>query len=116
MISLTEAQALLVSAAIEGPIAYAVVRLAKWPCRGPLHAGVASAVATAVTQPQLWAAAYWAYPRFPYWPAILVLEALVVVAEGVLIAWMAQLRRPRAMIFSFIANSASFLAGLWLAG
>ena len=63
--------------------------LTKWPCRGPLHVGVASAVATAVTHPQLWAAAFWAYPRFPYWPAILVLEALVIAAEGVLIAWMA---------------------------
>ena len=78
-------------------------------------AGVASAVATAVTHPQLWAAAYWAYPRFPYWPAILVLEALVIGAEGVLIAWMAQLTLPRAMIVSLIANSSSFLFGLWLA-
>jgi hypothetical protein len=113
--SLTEAQALLLSAAIEGPIAFAVARLAKWPCRGALHVGVASAVATAVTHPQLWAAAYWAYPRFPFWPAILVLEALVILAEGVLIAWMAQLALPRAMVVSVIANPASFLVGLWLA-
>jgi hypothetical protein len=112
---MTEAQALLLSAAIEGPIAFAIARLAKWPCRGALHVGVASAVATAVTHPQLWAAAYWAYPRFPYWPAILVLEALVIVAEGVMIAWMAQLALSRAMIVSLIANSASFLVGLWLA-
>jgi hypothetical protein len=34
----------------------------------------------------------------------------------VLIAWMAQLALPRAMIVSLIANSASFLAGLALAG
>ena len=113
---MTEAQALLLSASIEGPIAFAIARLAKWPCRGPLHVGVAAAAATAVTHPQLWAAAYWAYPRFLYWPASLGLEALVIVAEGVLIAWMAQLTAPRAMIVSLIANSASFLAGLWLAG
>ncbi len=111
---MTEAQSLLLSAAIEGPIAFAIVRGANWPSRGPLHVGVASAVATAVTHPQLWAAAYWAYPRFPFWPAILVLEALVVVAEGLMIAWMAQLVLPRAMIVSLIANSASFLFGLWL--
>ncbi|MGD0641887.1 MAG: hypothetical protein ABSC22_14155 [Roseiarcus sp.] len=115
MMMLTEAQALLISATIEGPIAFAIVRATKWPSRGPLHVGVASAVATAVTHPQLWAAAFWAYPRFPYWPAILVLEALVIAAEGVLIAWMAQLVLPRAMIVAFIANSASFLFGLWLA-
>jgi hypothetical protein len=112
---MTEAQALFLSAAIEGPIAFAIVRGAKWRSRGPLHVGVAAVVATAVTHPQLWAAAYWAYPRFPFWPAILVLEALVILAEGVLIAWMAQLALPRAMIVSFIANSASFLAGLALA-
>jgi hypothetical protein len=112
---MTEAQALFLSAAIEGPIAFAIVRGAKWRSRGPLHVGVAAAVATAVTHPQLWAAAYWAYPRFPFWPAILVLEALVILAEGVMIAWMAQLALPRAMTVSLIANSASFLAGLALA-
>ena len=36
-------------------------------------------------------------------------------AEGVLIAWTAQLTLPRAMIVSLIANSSSFLFGLWLA-
>ncbi|MGD1038695.1 MAG: hypothetical protein ABR878_16295 [Roseiarcus sp.] len=115
MIFLSEAQALVISAAIEGPIAFAIVRAAEWPSRGALHVGVASMAATAVTHPQLWAAAYWAYPRFPYWPAILVLEALVIAAEGVMIAWMAQLALSRAMIVSSIANSASFLFGLWLA-
>ena len=109
-----EAQALCVSAAIEGPIAFAIVRVAKWPSRGALHVGVAAAAATAVTHPQMWSAAIWAYPRFPFWPAILVVEALVIAAEGVLIAWMAQLSLPRAMIVSSIANSASFLFGLWL--
>jgi hypothetical protein len=111
---MTEAQSLLLSATIEAPIAFAIVRGARWPSRGALHVAVAAAAATAITHPQLWAAAYWAYPRFPFWPAILVLEALVVVSEGVLIAWMAQLALPRAMIVSLVANSASFLAGLWL--
>ncbi len=111
-----EAQALFVSAAIEGPIGFFIVRLTRWRCRGALHVGLACAAATAATHPQLWAAAYWAYPRFPFWPAILVLEALVILAEGVMIAWMAQLALPRAMIVSVIANSASFLFGLCLAG
>jgi len=113
---MTEAEALLLSAAIEGPTAYAMVRLMQWPSRGALHAGLASAVATAVTHPQLWSAAIWAYPRFPYWPSIVVLETLVILAEGALIAWMANLAWRRATLVSLIANTASGVAGLLLAG
>jgi hypothetical protein len=111
-----EAGALVLSAAIEAPIAYAAVRLMRWPGRGPLHAAMASAVATAVTHPQLWAAAVWAYPHFPYWPSLIVLEAAVIVVEGLLIAWMAGLAPPRALLVSAIANTVSCLAGLWLSG
>ncbi|HZC15664.1 MAG TPA: hypothetical protein VE309_02780 [Caulobacteraceae bacterium] len=111
-----EAEALLISMAIEGPIAFSIVRLTRWPCRGALHAGLASAAATAVTHPQLWSAAIWAYPRFPYWPSIIVLEALVILAEGLLIAWMATLALPRAMVVSLIANTASCVAGLLIGG
>jgi hypothetical protein len=39
------AQAL--AAAIEGPVAYALVRVTGWPSRGAVHAGLASVVATA---------------------------------------------------------------------
>jgi hypothetical protein len=113
---MVETEALLISMAIEGPIAFSVVRLAKWPCRGALHAGLASAVATAVTHPQLWSAAFWAYPRFPSWPSIIVLEALVILAEGLLIAWMAMLSLPRAMVVSLIANTASCVAGVLISG
>lgn len=113
---MVEAEALLISVAIEGPVSFSIVRLTRWPCRGALHAGLASAVATAVTHPQLWSAAIWAYPRFPYWPSIIVLEALVVLAEGLLIGWMAALALPRAMVVSLIANTASCIAGLLIGG
>lgn len=113
---MTEVEALLFSAAIEAPVAYLIVRLARWPSRGALHAGFASAVATAVTHPQLWAAAEWAYPRFGYWPSLAVLEAIVVLAEGGLIAWMAALSLPRAMLVSLVANAASCAAGLLIEG
>lgn len=109
-----EIEALAISAAIEAPIAWIIVRLARWPCRGPLHAALASAVATAVTHPQLWAAAEWAYPRFGYWPSVAVLETLVVLAEGLLIAWMARLAPGRAMLVSLAANLASCLTGIVL--
>jgi len=113
---MVEAEALIVSAAIEGPIAYSMVRLTRWPCRGALHVGLAACVATAVTHPQLWSAAFWAYPRFPYWPSVVVLEALVIAAEGMLIAWMAGLEWRRALLVSLVANAASFLAGWLIAG
>jgi hypothetical protein len=113
---MVEAEALLISMVIEGPIAFLIVHLTRWPSRGAVHVGLAAAVATAVTHPQLWSAALWAYPRFPYWPGIVVLEALVILAEGLLIAWMAGLAWPRAMLVSLIANAASCLAGLLIAG
>jgi hypothetical protein len=108
---MVEAEALVISAAIEGPIAFLIARLTRWPSRGALHVGLASCVATAVTHPQLWSAALWAYPRFPYWPTTIVLEALVIAAEGLLIAWIAELTIPRAMLVSLVANLASCLAG-----
>ena len=111
---MSEAEALLISMAIEGPVAFVLVTLTGWPSRGALHAGLASMVATAVTHPQMWTLAIWSYGRFPYWPAILAIEALVVVAEAALIAWMARLTLIRAGTVSLVANSASFLAGLWL--
>ena len=112
--SMSETQALLISMAIEGPVAFALVALARWPSRGALHVGIASMVSTAVTHPQMWALAIWSFGRFPYWPAILSIEALVVVVEAALIAWMAQLTPARAGIVSLVANSASFLFGLLL--
>ncbi|HEY5009341.1 MAG TPA: hypothetical protein VII42_15180 [Caulobacteraceae bacterium] len=111
---MNEFQALLLSAAIEAPIAWLVVRLTRWPSRGPLHAGVASAVATAVTHPQLWATVIWLTPRFGWAPVTLAGEAVVVVIEGLLIAWMAGLKLRHAMLVSLVANGASFAVGLLL--
>jgi hypothetical protein len=106
-----ESEALLISAAIEAPIAFLVIRATHWPCRGAIHAGFAAAVATAVTHPQLWVAALWAYPRFGYWPSVIVLETIVVLVEGGLIGWMARLSLRRAMLISLAANIASCAAG-----
>jgi len=110
---MSEAEALLISMAIEGPSPSFWSRSRAAEPR-PLHAGLASMVATAVTHPQMWTLAIWSYGRFPYWPAILSIEALVVVVEAALIAWMARLTLARAGAVSLVANSASFLIGLWL--
>jgi hypothetical protein len=111
---MSEVEALLISMAIEGPVAFAVVALARWPCRGALHVGAAAMVATAVTHPQMWALAIWSFGHVAYGPAILTIEALVVGVEAALIAWMARLTPARAGAVSLAANAASFLVGLWL--
>ena len=111
---MTEPEALALSIAIEAPIAWLVVRIAGWRSIGPRHVAGAAAVATAVTHPQLWAAALWAYARFPPLPALLVLEAIVVLVEAVLISWIAALAIRHAMLVSLVANAASLLFGLWL--
>ncbi|MGC9953235.1 MAG: hypothetical protein ABSD21_03030 [Rhizomicrobium sp.] len=113
---MTEVEALLISAAIEAPIAYLIVRAMHWPSRGAVQAGFAAAVATAVTHPQLWSAALWAYPRFGYWPSVIFLEMIVVLVEGGLIGWMASLSLHRAMLVSLATNTASCAAGFLIHG
>ena len=115
-LAVTEAEALALSAAIEAPLALLTVRVAQWPSRGLWHVAAASIVATAVTHPQLWAAALWLYPRMAYWPAVIRLEAIVVGVEAVLIGWIAGLRLGQAMLVSLVANAGSCLAGLLLTG
>ena len=109
---MTEIQALVLSCAVESPIAYLIARVSRWTSRGPRHVAAASAVATAVTHPQLWTAALWAFPRFTYWPSALTLEAVVVLVEGGLICWMAQMKPSQAMLVSLAANTGSMLVGL----
>lgn len=111
-----EIEAMAMSAALEAAVAYLMARLMRWPSRGALHIAAAAAAATAITHPQVWTAALWAFQRFSYWPSVAALEAAVVLAEGLLIAWMAALRVDRAMLVSLLSNSASFLSGLLLQG
>lgn len=108
--------ALVISALVEAALAFLVTRTLGWNSRGDFHVAAASAAATAITHPQLWAAALWAYDRFPFWQSASILESAVVVIEGVLIAWMAKLRIDRAMLASLVANSGSLAIGLWLNG
>jgi hypothetical protein len=111
---MTEILALLLSAAIEGPLAYAVVAFARWPCRGPVHVAIATMLATAVTHPQLWSASLWLYARIGYWPAVGCAEAVVILVEAAIIAWASGLSSLRALAVSAIANAASALTGLVL--
>lgn len=109
---MNETQALLLSAAIEAPIAFLVSRLTRWPSRGNLHVAAAAAAATAISHPQFWQAMQWSYERFAYWPSVMVGETCVMLFEAALIAWMAGLRIERALAVSVVANASSFLFGL----
>lgn len=109
---MTEFEALLLGIAIEAPVAVAIVRWFGWTCRGAGHVGVASAVATATTHPQLWSGALWAYQHFPFWASALGMEALVILAEAILISWMAQLALRPALLLSALTNTVSCVIGL----
>jgi hypothetical protein len=112
---MTQAEALLLSIAIEAPAAWAGAYLTGWYGRGAAHVAGAMAVATAVTHPQLWAAALLLYPHAPVALVLMTLEGLVVVAEGLLVAWIAGLRLGPALTLSLLANMLSLLVGLLLA-
>jgi hypothetical protein len=113
---MTEILALMLSAAIEGPLAYGVVVFMRWPCRGPIHVAIATMLATAVTHPQLWSASLWLYEHIGYWPAVGCAEAVVILVEAAIIAWASGLSLLRALVVSAIANGASALTGLiWFA-
>jgi hypothetical protein len=99
---MTEFEAMMLSVAIEAPLAFAIVYLARWPCRGPLHIAIAITLATAVTHPQLWTA------------SLVCGEALVILAEAAIIAWATRLSSAKSLIVSGIANGTSALAGLAL--
>ena len=113
---MTESEALAVSAVIEGILAFIIARTAGWPCRGAGHVGVASAVATGVTHPQLWTAVFWSAPRFGYWSSVVGLEVIVVLVEAGLIAWMAALTLRRSLLVSALANLSSATLGIILFG
>lgn len=113
---MTEFEAMLLSAAIEAPVAGLAAWLTRWPSRGPLHVAGAATVATFVSHPLLWQAVLWGYDHASVWAAVALPEALVTLGEGALIAWIARMRLPQAMLVSLLANAASLLAGLLLQG
>lgn len=105
-----EITANVMSGAIEGVVAYYLVKKMKWPGRGPIHSAIASAAATGITHPYAFPAFNDLSPIWGFWTAFLFVEALVILAEGILIYWMAAMRLKHAMLQSLIANTASALS------
>lgn len=108
----------ILSGLIEAPVSYFLCKKWNWPCRGPLHLGIASIVATGVSHPQCWKAMSYLPPLWglePGWAYVatfFVVEILVVMFEGILMSWMANLRIDRALFASLLANSMSAFIGL----
>ena len=107
--------AMLMTMAIEGPVAYWLVSWRGWSCRGPASVALAIVFATAATHPQLWAASIWLYPRIGYEPTFLLAESVVILAEACAIQWCTALRPGQSVLVSAIANGTSALTGLVLA-
>lgn len=112
---MSEFEALLLSAAIEAPVAWFIVRWRAWPCRGAGHAALAAVFATACTHPQLWAGVNAFAPDIGYNPAVALGETAVVIIEAGIIGWVIGLSPIRALWLSLATNAASFAVGLGLA-
>lgn len=109
---MSEFEALVLSAAIEAPIAFLIVRWRAWPCRGAGHAALAAVFATACTHPQLWAGVNWLAPQIGYLPSVALCEIAVVVVEAAIIGWVIMLPPMRALWLSLATNAASCAFGL----
>lgn len=112
---MSQLDAMLLSMAIEGPVAYGMVFWRSWSCRGPASVALAIVFATAATHPQLWVASIWLYPRIGYEPTFLLAEGVVILAEACVIPWCTGLRPGQSVLVSAVANGASALTGLVLA-
>jgi hypothetical protein len=112
---MSEFEALLLSAVIEAPIAWLIIRWRAWPCRGAGHAALAAAFATACTHPQLWAGVNAFAPDIGYVPVVTAGEIAVVIVEAGIIGWAIVLSPRRALLLSLATNAASFAFGLVLA-
>ncbi len=111
---MTQAQAMLLSMAVEAAVAYGVVAWRRWPGRGPASAAFGIAVATALTHPLLWPAALWLYERAGFAAGAIIAETAVVLAEAAIIARIAHLSPRHALVVSVLGNAASVAAGLWI--
>lgn len=112
---MNQLEAMLLSMAIEMPVAYTLVSWCDWPCRGPASVALSVALATAASHPQLWTASIWLYPRIGYEPAVLLTESAVILIEACIIQWCTGLLWRQSILTSALANGASAVVGLALA-
>ncbi len=106
--------AMLASLALEAMVAAALLRAAGWgrPWRGAL----AAVAGTLVSHPFAWAGISLGMAPLGYWPAVLGVEALVVLAEASAYRLLVPMPWRRAVLAALLANALSSAAGLgWYA-
>jgi hypothetical protein len=77
------------------------------------RAALAAFVGSALTHPPFWYAAHWLYPALKGF-AVPLLEAVVIVVEGIGYRLLATTRWGTALLLSALANAASWLIGYGL--
>lgn len=111
---LTQIQAFLLSTLTEAAVGAGLLALTR---KAAVWRGVGAAVlGTALTHPVLWAVFSAIESRTGYWPALAMLEALVVLAEAGVWRIIALPQWRSALLFSLAANVSSFAAGLFIQG
>jgi hypothetical protein len=108
---MTQAQALILSIAIEAVIAFAMVRGLRWGSGA--RAALAAAVGTLVTHPFVWHVVPWLEGRLGYGAAVALVESAVILAESVAYRLIVPLSWRHSLVASLIANGASTGAGLF---
>jgi hypothetical protein len=113
--ALGEFDAFFLSIAIESPVAWLIVRLTGWVCRGPSAAAIGAALATGVTHPRLWDLALALGDAGVLSLGVMVaLELAVTALEAVMLGWMLGLGERESFLLSLATNGTSFGAGLIL--
>lgn len=110
---MTQLQAQLLTLAVEVPLAALVFEVRGW-AESPRHRLRFLAVAVAmslITHPFAWTLNQDLRPM-PFWERALIVEALVVVLEGALLARWARLGWTRGYQLGLFVNAASFGVGL----
>lgn len=110
MAALSQLAALLLSVLVEAAVAAALLAGLHWgsPGRGAL----AATVGTLATHWAVWAFMRPVTEAVGYWPALAIVEGLVVLAEAPAYRLIARQPWPRALLLSLLANVASTGVGL----
>ncbi|TWT15624.1 hypothetical protein [Reyranella sp. CPCC 100927] len=109
---MSEVDALLLSCAIEAPVAAILAWALRWGHAG--RAALAATLATLMTHGIAWRAILWLLEGLGYPLAVLLVETGVVAAEAIAYRLIVPLDLRRALAVSLIANAASTGAGLAL--
>ena len=105
---MSQTTALLLTLAIEIPIAVGLVAGLRWAPGETARVAAVALGATLITHPLLWMAA----DRLDSWPRLFMAEGLIALGEGLAYAFAGGLALRRGLLVSVVANAASFGMGL----